>query len=101
MPRLNSRVSIQRAKESIDDGHVSTTWETFKTVWCNYRLRNRDYYTNGVYVEERRAVFEMWQDDAIALNHRIVLNNVAYEITDIQPAKARNKMEIMGRKVQS
>lgn len=99
MAKLDTQITIQRPVEKVESGNVTTTWKTFKTVWCNYQLRNRDYYADGVYIEQRNATFYLWQDDTIELNQRIVFNKTNYEITDISPSKIRNRMEIKARKV--
>ena len=97
--KLDTLIQVQKPVESNQSGHVSTSWSNFKTAWCTFRLRNIDFYINGVYVLECRAVLSMWQDDTIDLNQRVVINNIPYEITDIQPSKIRNRMEIQARKV--
>lgn len=99
MGKLDTQVLVQKNTPITNNGFTIDNWTDVKSVWSTYSPRYREYFSAGVHIEERTATFEMWQDDDININQRLMVGNKVYEIADILPAKARNRMTVKARGV--
>ena len=95
--RMNTRITIQSPTEKVEHGNTVTTWQDVKQVWSQYNPRIRDYYANGVYIQERNAVFTVYYDSSILPNYRIIHNEQEYDITSIEPDAMKVRMVIRTR----
>lgn len=96
---MNRQVVIKRPVSTNTDGHVVESDSTFTNVWAEVKKRNRDYYADGVYVQERNASMRVWYNDTIQLSDKAVIDAVEYEITDIEPDTNQVFMTVRLRQV--
>ena len=95
----NTIITIQQPSANSGTGYdkAATVYSDYKTIFADKRTIYKNYYANGVHIEQDDAVFKVWYDSEIGIGDRIVCDSKDYKILDIAPDSRRVEMEIKAR----